>query len=75
MTLTLRALAIWFGILCAAIANGALREAVLIPQLGKTPGLILSGVLLSTLIVLITWLTLPWLGARDTSQLIRIGIA
>jgi hypothetical protein len=71
----LKALAVWFGILVAAIANGAFREGVLIPQLGKTPGLILSGVLLSTLIVLVTWLALPWLGATAPPQLIRIGIA
>ncbi|HEX9183050.1 MAG TPA: hypothetical protein VF876_07295 [Burkholderiales bacterium] len=38
-----------------AIANGALREAVLIPSLGKPGGLVLSGVLLSALVILVAY--------------------
>jgi len=59
MVLVVKALAIWLTILCAAVANGALREGVLIPQLGKTPGLVLSGFSLSALIVAITFSALP----------------
>ena len=43
-------------ILCFAVANGAFREAVLIPSLGKTGGLILSGVLLSCLVALVAYI-------------------
>ncbi|MBK6614164.1 hypothetical protein [Ottowia sp.] len=68
-----KALAIWLVILICAVANGALREGLLILQLGKSPGLILSGVLLSALILVITFLALPWLGARRQAQLIGIG--
>lgn len=48
--LLLKSLLAWLIILGLAIANGALREAVLIPSLGKPGGLVLSGVLLSALV-------------------------
>lgn len=46
----LKSLAAWASILCLAIANGALREAVLIPTFGRTGGLVLSGLLLCLLV-------------------------
>ena len=45
----------WLLILCLAVANGALREAVLIPSLGRSFGLVLSGVLLSLLIAVVAY--------------------
>lgn len=45
----------WLIILGLAVANGALREAVLIPSLGKPSGLVLSGVLLSSLVALVAY--------------------
>ena len=44
--LLLKSLVAWGLILCLAVANGALREAILIPSLGRSSGLVLSGVLL-----------------------------
>lgn len=73
MTLAAKALAIWLAILCMAVANGVLREYWLIPQLGKTPGLALSGLLLSALILAIAFLALPWLRLSYLSQAIGIG--
>lgn len=69
-----KAIAIWAGILLLAIANGALREAVLIPRLGAPVGLVLSGILLSVLIVGVAYFSLPWLGTRRPSHLWGIGI-
>ena len=69
-----KALAIWVVILVLAVINGTLREAVLIPKLGNTSGLILSGVLLSLLILAATYLLLPWLGIRRSSQLVLVGL-
>ena len=68
-----KALAIWLCILMMAIANGMLREAVLIPVLGKVPGLILSGVLLSVLILAVSYLALPWFGVWPPARYIAIG--
>ena len=72
---TLKAFAIWLAILSSAIANGVLREAVLIPRLGRTGGLVISGALLCTLILAITFFSLPWLGIDRRSQVIGVGFA
>ena len=68
-----RAFAIWLLILALAVANGALRETMLIPRLGKPSALTLSGILLSALIVLTAYLFLPWLSVHASSQLLVIG--
>src|SRR5688572_27431842 len=72
--LTVKVLAIWLAILICAVANGALREAILIPHLGRTSGLLLSGILLSVLILAISCLALPWLGVTRFPQLVGIGL-
>jgi len=69
-----KTLVVWVGILFLAVANGVLREAVLIPGIGPTPGLFLSGILLSVLIFGVTYLTLPWIEAQNTKQLAAIGL-
>ncbi|HEX7249795.1 MAG TPA: hypothetical protein VF262_05355 [Burkholderiales bacterium] len=51
----MKSLLAWLIILGLAIANGAFREAVLIPSLGKRGGLVLSGVVLSALVVLVAY--------------------
>jgi hypothetical protein len=75
VALVAKALAFWLAIAAVAVVNGALREAVLIPLLGRTPALLLSGLLLCVLILWITVVALPWLGARRRQQLIGIGAA
>ena len=70
----IKALAVWVAILLLAVVNGALREAILVPRLGPAPGLVLSGVLLSCLILIAAYLFLPWLGTRSTSQRVLIGL-
>jgi len=56
---------LWVLILLLAIANGILREAVLIPMLGRFAGLIASGLLLSFLIFLVAAFAAPWYGRLD----------
>jgi hypothetical protein len=72
--LAAKALLIWVAILLLAMLNGILREAVFIPQLGRAPGLILSGLLLSVLILLVAYCSLPWLATRQPGQLVAIGL-
>ena len=72
--LTVKALAVWLVILVCAVANGALREAILIPHLGNSIGLLLSGLLLSALILTITYFALPWFGITRLSQLVGMGL-
>jgi hypothetical protein len=62
-----KAVVLWAVILLLAIANGVLREAVLLPTLGRFAGLMTSGLILSLLIFLVAVFTAPWygqLGAR-----------
>ena len=70
----LKALVIWASILALAVANGLLREAVLVPWLGTPAGLVLSGLLLSTLIIGVTYLCLPWLQISRPVQLCAVGL-
>ena len=72
--IALKAMAIWAGILVLAVLNGALREAIFIPRLGMTAGLVLSGVLLSSLIFAVAYFSLPWIGARRITELLGIGL-
>jgi hypothetical protein len=72
--MTLKALVTWAGILVLAVLNGALREAALIPKLGTSAGLVLSGVFLSALILAVAYLSLPWIGARRPVELVGIGL-
>jgi hypothetical protein len=53
--LALKALIAWFVILLLAMANGGLREAVLVPRLGLSAGLVVSGLLLCALVTLVAW--------------------
>lgn len=73
LELAIKAFAIWLSILVLAIANGMLREAILIPILGKPPGLILSGALLSGAILAVAYFALPWLGRASVARYIAIG--
>lgn len=69
-----KALVLWSVILVCAVANGALREAVLIPRLGTSPGLVVSGLALSCVILLVAYLGVPWLGARSDTGLVLVGL-
>lgn len=73
MTLSLigKAVLVWAGILVLAVIYGAVREAVLIPALGLAYALILSGVLLMSLIFVITYLSLPWMEIRKNNSSYR----
>ena len=68
-----RAAIIWSGILVLAIMNGLLREAVFFPMFGTTSAYVLSGLLLSFLIMVVSYWTLPWLNARGLNQLLAVG--
>lgn len=68
----LKALGIWALILVCAIANGALREAFLIPRFGLHASLPLSGLLLCTCIGATSFVLVPRL--RESRLLARAGI-
>jgi len=68
-----RAGAVWFGILLVAIFNGAFRDVVLTPRLGDLGARAVSCLTLASLIVLVTWISLPWVRPVSTTDAWRIG--
>jgi len=70
----LKALVIWVGILVLAVANGVLRESVLVPEFGTSAALVLSGLLLSALIVGVAYFSLPWLNIGSPLVLCIVGV-
>jgi len=71
--MVMRALAVWLLMLIVASANGALRQAVLIPALGETAGRAVSTVVLAALIALLAWAALPWIAPRTNRDAWSIG--
>jgi hypothetical protein len=73
MSIAGRALTVWFVMLIVASANGAFREAVLIPKAGDTLGRAISTLALGVLIVLLTWRTIRWIHPRSAREARMIG--
>ena len=73
VTVFLRAIIVWFGILGLAAVNGALRDLVAAPRLGDTVARALSTVILCALILLVTRSTIRWIGPRSAREALAIG--
>jgi hypothetical protein len=69
-----RALLAWLLILVLAVVNGLAREGLLVPWLGAVPGTVLSGVMLSCIVLAVTYLLLPWTGASGPANFALIGV-
>jgi hypothetical protein len=65
----------WCCILVLAIANGGLREAVLIPQIGSALGTAISGLLLMLAVCLVAFFLLRLRPPRKVSHTIWLGAA
>jgi len=72
--LLLKSLVAWLLILCLAVANGALREAVLIPSLGGASGLVLSGVMLCVCVALVAYVLVRIEQAVTVKQSALVGV-
>jgi hypothetical protein len=68
-----RSVVAWLAILAFAILNGALREAVLLPNLGKTAGYVTSGVLLSALVLLVAMGLARWMRLTSVGGAMGVG--
>ena len=69
-----RAIAVWFGILVLANINGAARQLWLIPRIGEPAGRVVSTLALCGIVVLLTWLTVRWIGPDTAGGALRIGV-
>ena len=68
-----RALAAWLAILALAMLNGALRELVLVPSLGKSAAYLLSGLLLLALVVLVGIALASWMRIESRRRALGAG--
>lgn len=73
--LPVKVVAVWCVILALAFANAGLREVVLIPRFGNVRSLTASGVILSLLVLLVAYVSLPWMGVFRTRELLAIGLS
>jgi hypothetical protein len=68
------AVIIWVAILVLAVANGALRVDVLIPRFGEDVGHMLSTIILCTIILIVAWGSIAWIGPLTRGDTIRVGL-
>jgi len=64
---------VWLCVLVAAIANGGIREKLIVPRLGERRAHVISAIALSALIFGICWLTFGWLAPPDRNAALLIG--
>jgi hypothetical protein len=69
----IKAFAIWLLILVCAVINGAFREGFLVPHFGMVIAFVLSGLLLSSCIMLVSIIVVPWFHRLDGSRLLLLG--
>ena len=70
----LRAAVVWLAILALASLNGAVRDLVVAPRIGDTAARALSTLVLSGLVLLVTWLSIRWVGPRSARQARAVGL-
>ena len=69
-----RALAIWLFLLILAVLNGAMRERLITPRLGKQGGHIASTAILCAAIILVAWLSISWMGPKNGREALIVGL-
>ena len=68
-----RSFVVWVAMLATASTNGFIRDAWLTPRIGEVGGRALSTLILSILVVLLTWLTVRWIRPRTPADAWVIG--
>lgn len=72
--LAIRALAVWLGIMLLAIANGGVRQAILIPRIGPESGHVASTLILCAAIIATAYTTIRWMAPTYFRDAFRLGI-
>ncbi|EJF10443.1 MULTISPECIES: hypothetical protein [Pontibacter] len=71
----MRGTAVWLLLMGAEVIHGIARTALLAPRTGDFKARQISVFSGSALILSITYLTISWIGSRNKSTLLRLGIA
>jgi hypothetical protein len=71
--LWLRAIAVWLLIVVAESINGTIRQLFVSPAIGDKLARQIGVFIGSSLILLISWLTARWLGAKTDKEQFKVG--
>jgi hypothetical protein len=69
----LRALLVWLVLCAVAVANGTVRQFLLVPRTGPATAHVVSSLTLSALILLVAWLSIRWIGPVTSRQARSVG--
>jgi hypothetical protein len=69
-----RAVTVWVAILILASINGAVRDLLLAPRLGETLARALSTIMLSVVVLLVTWFSIAWIGPCTRRDALLVGL-
>jgi hypothetical protein len=69
----IRAGTVWFGIMLLAILNGAARDILLVPRMGDLAARAISCITLGGLILVVAWISLPWIRPASMGDAWTIG--
>ena len=72
--MVLKSMLIWLSIIPLAIANGALREGLLMPLIGDKFAYPISGIILCLLIFIVCFIFIPKLGKGTKKTYLTIGL-
>lgn len=75
IVLVFKSVVIWLVLMITAVANAAIREKLLVPVIGSGISLPVSGLLLSILIFLVVYVSLPFFGNNGVNEYLLIGIS
>jgi hypothetical protein len=70
----IRSFLVWTVLVVAAIANGAVRQALLAPRMSDAAARAWSSVTLSAAILLLAWLTIRWIAPRSRRDAWMVGL-
>ena len=70
----IRSIAAWLAILALAVLNGALREALLLPNLGRPAAYAMSALLLALVVCVVAVASARWMGAHTARRAMAVGI-
>ena len=74
VSILLKGTGIWFVIVIAAILNGTFREKILVPVIGSSMALPVSGILLAVLVFLVAFMLVSSIGSSETKVYILLGL-
>ena len=74
VSLFLKTGAIWFVIAALAVGNGVFRESVLVPGVGHSLAQPLSGITLSVIVFVVTYLSFSFFGKQSVLDYVLMGV-